>query len=136
MSTSTFCVQCGPMVTVDEDGCCATCGSTAIGPWASKAVNALARLRKFRRLTREARKAKHPVQQDPAFAAREVEEPRSHRRNGENHRSNRRRNATEERNEEMNAEPKISQCCSAPIVKAAAPFTGLICTFCMSLTQA
>lgn len=45
----TFCVQCGPNVAIDEDGCCATCGADASGP----AVNHLKRwLRKARRLTR------------------------------------------------------------------------------------
>lgn len=28
-----LCVECGPDVDVDEDGCCATCGATAVGNW-------------------------------------------------------------------------------------------------------
>jgi hypothetical protein len=28
-----LCVECGPNVSVDEDGLCATCGATAIGSW-------------------------------------------------------------------------------------------------------
>jgi hypothetical protein len=30
----TLCVQCGPGVPVDEDGCCVLCGNGATGPWA------------------------------------------------------------------------------------------------------
>jgi hypothetical protein len=29
----TLCVECGPNVAIDEDGCCVTCGATAIGTW-------------------------------------------------------------------------------------------------------
>lgn len=28
-----LCVECGPNVGVDEDGCCAGCGATAMGAW-------------------------------------------------------------------------------------------------------
>lgn len=28
-----LCVECGPNVKVDEDGCCAACGATATGHW-------------------------------------------------------------------------------------------------------
>lgn len=28
-----LCVECGPNVGVDEDGCCATCGATAMGAY-------------------------------------------------------------------------------------------------------
>jgi hypothetical protein len=28
-----LCVECGPNVRTDEDGCCSTCGGTAIGTW-------------------------------------------------------------------------------------------------------
>jgi hypothetical protein len=30
---ATLCVECGPNVQVDEDGCCRTCGNGAIGTW-------------------------------------------------------------------------------------------------------
>jgi hypothetical protein len=36
----TFCVQCGPGIVIDEDGCCATCGATATGKWADAACRA------------------------------------------------------------------------------------------------
>lgn len=32
----TFCVQCGPNVLIDEDGCCTTCGGDAAGPWVER----------------------------------------------------------------------------------------------------
>lgn len=32
----TFCVQCGPNVAIDGDGCCATCGGGAVGPWVDR----------------------------------------------------------------------------------------------------
>ena len=32
-SAHSLCVQCGPRVGVDEDGCCAMCGATATGAW-------------------------------------------------------------------------------------------------------
>lgn len=38
----TFCVQCGPNVRVDEDGCCVHCGVTAIGPYADELRRAAA----------------------------------------------------------------------------------------------
>jgi hypothetical protein len=28
-----LCVECGPNVRTDEDGCCAMCGGTAVGTW-------------------------------------------------------------------------------------------------------
>ena len=28
---STLCIQCGPIITVDEDGCCASCGCQSMG---------------------------------------------------------------------------------------------------------
>ena len=34
---SSWCPQCGPNVEVDEDGCCAGCGATAMGPGADGA---------------------------------------------------------------------------------------------------
>lgn len=37
----TWCPQCGPHVAVDEDGCCATCGATATGPGADRALDVL-----------------------------------------------------------------------------------------------
>lgn len=30
---NTWCPECGPNVTIDEDGCCVTCGSNATGLW-------------------------------------------------------------------------------------------------------
>jgi hypothetical protein len=30
---ATLCVECGPNVRVDEDGCCLTCGNGAVGTW-------------------------------------------------------------------------------------------------------
>lgn len=33
---SSLCVECGPDVKVDEDGCCATCGNGAMGAWLRK----------------------------------------------------------------------------------------------------
>lgn len=43
-----FCVECGPGVAVDEDGCCTGCGNSATGPWADRAAavwRAIARLK-------------------------------------------------------------------------------------------
>ena len=34
----TFCPECGPNVDIDEDGCCVTCGATAIGSAVNEAV--------------------------------------------------------------------------------------------------
>lgn len=34
----TLCVECGPDVRIDEDGCCALCGGTAVGTWLDKIV--------------------------------------------------------------------------------------------------
>lgn len=31
-----LCLECGPNVPVDEDGCCGTCGRDAVGPWLEK----------------------------------------------------------------------------------------------------
>lgn len=28
-----LCVECGPNVKLDEDGCCGTCGGSAVGSW-------------------------------------------------------------------------------------------------------
>lgn len=39
----TWCPQCGPRVAVDEDGCCQTCGATAMGEGADAALAAEAR---------------------------------------------------------------------------------------------
>lgn len=39
--TYTFCVECGPEVKVDEDGCCEECGRDAVGEWAQTAVSAI-----------------------------------------------------------------------------------------------
>lgn len=41
LKRDSFCVECGPSVLVDEDGLCAACGASAMGPWADKAVAAL-----------------------------------------------------------------------------------------------
>lgn len=41
LERASLCVECGPNVRVDEDGCCAACGASAMGPWADKAVAAL-----------------------------------------------------------------------------------------------
>lgn len=32
--TRSLCVMCGPDVSVDEDGCCATCGASCLGEYA------------------------------------------------------------------------------------------------------
>lgn len=32
----TLCVECGPNVSIDEDGCCIACGATATGKWLKK----------------------------------------------------------------------------------------------------
>jgi hypothetical protein len=32
----TFCVECGPDVSIDEDGCCLSCGNGAVGSWLDK----------------------------------------------------------------------------------------------------
>ena len=32
----TLCVECGPDVSIDEDGCCTMCGNGAIGAWLDK----------------------------------------------------------------------------------------------------
>lgn len=34
---TSWCVQCGPMVRVDEDGLCASCGATCMGEYADAA---------------------------------------------------------------------------------------------------
>lgn len=44
-----WCAQCGPHVDVDEDGCCASCGTDATGEGADRAVAALAELGRIRR---------------------------------------------------------------------------------------
>ena len=41
LERASLCVECGPNVRVDEDGCCAACGASAMGPWADRAVAAL-----------------------------------------------------------------------------------------------
>lgn len=33
---TTLCVECGPNVVVDEDGCCELCGNGAVGSWVSE----------------------------------------------------------------------------------------------------
>jgi hypothetical protein len=38
---ATLCVECGPEVAVDEDGCCATCGNGATGTWLWRLVDAI-----------------------------------------------------------------------------------------------
>lgn len=38
---ATWCPECGPSVPIDEDGLCAACGATAIGPGADLALSAL-----------------------------------------------------------------------------------------------
>lgn len=42
----TFCVQCGPRVAVDEDGCCLMCGADAWGAWGRRVVALIDELRK------------------------------------------------------------------------------------------
>jgi len=37
-SIASLCPECGPSVRVDEDGCCALCGATALGAWALEHV--------------------------------------------------------------------------------------------------
>ena len=34
----TFCPECGPEVTIDEDGCCIICGSNATGQMVEEAM--------------------------------------------------------------------------------------------------
>jgi len=36
--TGTWCSQCGPDVTYDEDGCCCTCGANCVGDGAEQAL--------------------------------------------------------------------------------------------------
>lgn len=48
----TFCVECGPNVKVDEDGCCVTCGGNAMGRWAERAVGAIEKCADYRRRIR------------------------------------------------------------------------------------
>jgi hypothetical protein len=38
LKMNTFCPECGPNVSIDEDGCCVTCGATAIGSAVNEAV--------------------------------------------------------------------------------------------------
>ena len=40
---NTFCTECGPNVSVDEDGCCNTCGGWAMGEYVGM-VDEMARL--------------------------------------------------------------------------------------------
>lgn len=42
LSAGALCVECGPNVRIDEDGCCITCGGSAVGTWLFK-VTAAAR---------------------------------------------------------------------------------------------
>lgn len=39
----TVCVECGPNMPVDDGGCCAVCGSSAVGAWADRILAALSR---------------------------------------------------------------------------------------------
>lgn len=55
-----LCVECGPSPNVDEDGCCASCGGTAMGTWLDKADHYIART--ARRMT------KLEIQRDDARA--------------------------------------------------------------------
>lgn len=41
----TWCPECGPGVSVDEDGCCATCGATATGPGVDAIIAEVRQLR-------------------------------------------------------------------------------------------
>lgn len=41
----TLCVECGPGVQIDEDGCCVTCGGGATGSWLDKAVCVVCKVR-------------------------------------------------------------------------------------------
>lgn len=38
---ATWCPQCGPRVAIDEDGCCASCGATAVGDGVDRALAAM-----------------------------------------------------------------------------------------------
>lgn len=38
-----WCPSCGPLFGTDEDGCCVTCGCTAVGDGAAKALRLLAK---------------------------------------------------------------------------------------------
>lgn len=49
---NTWCPMCGPGVAVDEDGCCTSCGSTAMGEGADEALEALAEVGHRRSLER------------------------------------------------------------------------------------
>lgn len=44
-----WCPQCGPDVGVDEDGCCATCGATAVGDGADTALKLRALVEQLKR---------------------------------------------------------------------------------------
>lgn len=46
-----WCPECGPNVMVDEDGLCAGCGSTAMGPGADAALTALKAYKTLKRKT-------------------------------------------------------------------------------------
>ena len=55
--TGTWCPQCGPDVSCDEDGCCSACGSTSVGDGCEEALRALAEVERLKaELLREADK--------------------------------------------------------------------------------
>lgn len=58
--TDTLCAQCGPSISVDEDGCCQMCGMDAVGP----GVEAVMRWR----IEREAWRASALAMEEYAFA--------------------------------------------------------------------
>lgn len=36
-----LCLECGPNISVDEEGCCSSCGAQAFGPWLERIADAL-----------------------------------------------------------------------------------------------
>jgi type 1 glutamine amidotransferase len=51
-----WCPQCGPGVSIDEDGCCESCGATATGAWASRAIEQAAEVDRLKEERDEAKK--------------------------------------------------------------------------------
>ena len=85
----TWCAQCGPDVRVDPDGCCATCGSDAVGYGANEAHRLAARVAELEARLRMAydeadrlrarvaeAEARYHSDVDGAIAARRVAERR------------------------------------------------------------
>ncbi len=69
---TTLCVQCGPDVGIDGEGCCVTCGGQAQGEWAERACAALADMREAVALLREFKEFIHYPKLDE-FAERHPE---------------------------------------------------------------